>query len=176
MVRIAALASLAALTACQTAGVQDTLGSAKKDEGLTSEDLRGYCPNVTLREGTAILQTYVKKHDDDPDYLVYQATITDVTRICNYENGQLHMTVAAAGRVVNGPKGTRGNLELPIRVALKQGESLPYSQLGKITVDVAPGAGATQFIYKDENVYIPAPTVPNVAVYVGFDEGPYNTP
>ena len=53
---------------------------------------------------------------------------------------------------------------------------MPYSQLGKIQVAVAPNAGATQFIFKDSQVVLPAPTQQNLQVFVGFDEGPYNTP
>ena len=86
------------------------------------------------------------------------------------------MEVVAAGRVVEGPKGKSGSLELPVRVAIRQGEDVPYSQLGKIQVAVAPNAGATQFIFKDSQVVVPAPTQQNMQVFVGFDEGPYNTP
>jgi len=86
------------------------------------------------------------------------------------------MQIAAAGRVVEGPKGTAGNLELPVRVAVRQGEDVPYSQLGKIQVAVSPNAGATQFIFKDEQVAVPAPTSQNLQIFVGFDEGPYDTP
>lgn len=173
-VRIGAIAALMALAACQTATVDDTLGTA--DEDLTAADIRGYCPRVVLREGTAILRTYTNNNDGNPDELVYQATITDVTRVCKYRNGQLLMTVAAAGRVLEGPKGTAGNLELPVRVAISQGEAVPYSQLGRINVAVQPGGAATQFIYKDEQVAVPAPQVENLQVFVGFDEGPYDTP
>jgi hypothetical protein len=175
--RIGVLFSLVALASCQTAKVADTLGGAKPgDETLTADDLRAYCPRVTLLEGTAILRTYTKGKKDDPDEIIYQATITDVTRSCKYEAGNLYMQVAAAGRVVFGPKGAAGSLELPVRVVVKQGENVPYSQLGKIQVAVPAGGEATQFIYKDEQVVVPAPKTPSLQVLVGFDEGPYNTP
>lgn len=177
--RFCALLGLVALASCQTAKVKDTLGSAKPgDEELSADDLRAYCPRVTLHEGTAILRTFTKNHKDDPDEMIYQATITDVTRACKYEGGKLYMQVAAAGRVVWGPKGATGSgsLELPIRVAVKQGEDLPYSRLGKIQVAVPPTGDAQQFIYKDDQIVVPAPTTPNLQVLTGFDEGPYNTP
>lgn len=173
--RAGALLGLFVLAACQTAKVDDTL--TDPDGELTADDLRAYCPRPTLREGTAILRTFTKGNEDNPDEIVYQATITDVTRTCRYRDGLLYMTVVAAGRVVNGPKGaTGGNLDLPVRVAIKQGEDLPYSQLGKINVPISSGGEATQFIYKDEQVAIPAPTEPSLQVFVGFDEGPYGTP
>jgi hypothetical protein len=173
--RIGILCTLLALGACQTASVQDTLGSATEDD-LTVDDLRAFCPRPVLREGTAILRTFTKNNENNPDEIIYQATITDVTRTCKYRDNLLYMTLAAAGRVVNGPKGSAGDLELPVRVAIKQGENLPYSELGKITVAVAPGAGATQFIYKDERIAVPATNPRGMQVFVGFDEGPYDTP
>ncbi|MEN0000087.1 MAG: hypothetical protein AAF940_04320, partial [Pseudomonadota bacterium] len=62
------------------------------------------------------------------------------------------------------------------RIAVQQGEQLPYSTLGNLNVTVIPGAGATQFIYKDEQIVLPEPTIRNLVVLVGFDEGPYDTP
>jgi hypothetical protein len=177
--RFGILLGLVALASCQTAKVGDTLGSAKQgDEGLSADDLRAYCPRVTLNEGTAILRTFTRNNKDNPEEIIYQATITDVTRACKYDGGNLYMQIAAAGRVVWGPKGAggSGSLELPVRVAVKQGENLPYSKLGKIQVTVPPTGDAVQFIYKDDQVVLPAPTAPNLQVLTGFDEGPYDTP
>ena len=162
-----------ALSACQTGPPDEVLNV---DDAITEADLLAYCPRPTLLEGTAILRQYTDGNEDNPDEVVYQAAITDVTRSCRYRNGQLFMQVAAAGRVLNGPKGTGGQLNLPIRVAVKEGENLPYSALGKLDVTVIPGAGATQFIYKDEQIVLPEPEARNLVVLVGFDEGPYNTP
>ncbi|MEL6435580.1 MAG: hypothetical protein AAFP99_02180 [Pseudomonadota bacterium] len=162
-----------AVAACQTGTPEDVLNV---EEQFTEADLRAYCPRPNLLEGTAFLRTFTNGNDGNSDEIVYQATITDVTRTCRYRNGQLFMTVAAAGRVVNGPKGSGGQLDLPVRIAVQQGESVPYSTLGRLDVTVVPGAGATQFIYKDEQIVLAEPSEQNLVVLVGFDEGPYNTP
>ena len=164
-----------ALVACQTSTTDDTLGSAA-EEKVTEADLRAYCPRVQLNEGTAFFQTYTKGNEDNAEELIYQASISDVTRTCRYRDGQLFITVAAAGRVVNGPKGTGGSFTMPIRVAIKEGDQLPYSRLGKFDVSVTPGAGASQFIYKDDQIVLPEPAIRNIQILVGYDEGPYNTP
>lgn len=168
--------AMIALAACQTASTQDTLQSAAEEEKVTEADLRAYCPRVQLNEGTAFFTTYTKGNDDNPDEIIYQASISDVTRTCRYRDGQLFITVAAAGRVVNGPKSTGGNITMPIRVAVKEGEGLPYSRLGQFDVPVTPGAGATQFIYKDDQIVLPEPAIRNIQILIGYDEGPYNTP
>ncbi|MEM8539652.1 MAG: hypothetical protein AAGF25_01750 [Pseudomonadota bacterium] len=164
-----------ALVACQTSSTEDTLGSAA-EEKVTEADLRAYCPRVQLNEGTAFFQTYTEGNEDNADELIYQASISDVTRTCKYRDGQLFITVAAAGRVVNGPQGTGGNITMPIRVAVKEGDQLPYSRLGRFDVAVTPGAGASQFIYKDDQIVLPEPAIRNIQILVGYDEGPYNTP
>lgn len=176
-VLLASVFALAAFTlaACQTSSTEDTLGSAA-EEKVTEADLRAYCPRVQLNEGTAFFQTYTDGNEDNADELIYQASISDVTRTCRYRNGQLFITVAAAGRVVNGPQGTGGSITMPIRVAVKEGDQVPYSRLGKFDVTVTPGAGASQFIYKDDQIVLPEPAIRNIQILVGYDEGPYNTP
>ena len=171
---LATFVGLATLAACQSAGTDEVLDVSTSDETFTEADLRAYCPRVSLLEGTAYLRTYTGGNEGNPDEVIHQAVITDVTRTCRYRNGQLFMTVAAAGRVVNGPKGSPGSLDLPIRVAVRAGENLPYSQLGRL--DVAMGGGATQFIYRDDQIVLPEPQMRNLQVLVGFDEGPYDTP
>ncbi len=171
-----ALAATVLIAGCQMMGGAGNVLDVSPDDAFTAEDLRAYCPRATLLDGTAYLRTYTSGNDGDPDEVVYQATITDVTRTCRYRNGQLFMQIAAAGRVVNGPKGQPGSLNLPVRVAVRAGENLPYSQLGRIDVAMNQGAGATQFIYKDEQIVLAEPQVRNLQVLVGFDEGPYDTP
>lgn len=176
--RFGALIGLLGLASCQSMNLGDAFKSKADAEGkpgdeqLSGADLRAYCPRVTLLEGTAILRTYAKGHQDDPDYIIYQATITDVTRTCQYQGGNMYMHVAAAGRIVWGPKGTAGSLDLPVRVAVKEGDTVAYSQLGHIQVSVPAGKDAIQFIYKDDQIVVPAPTDQNLIVLTGFDEGP----
>ncbi|MEN0002008.1 MAG: hypothetical protein AAF940_14095, partial [Pseudomonadota bacterium] len=104
VLKFAMLGGLAlAVTACQTGSPEAVLNV---DDAVTEADLRAYCPRPSLLEGTAILREYTEGNDGNPEEVVYQAAITDVTRSCRYRNGQLFMQVAAAGRVLNGPKGT----------------------------------------------------------------------
>lgn len=176
---VLALAALTVLAACQTgenAGDVLTLDGAGGEEVITAADLRAYCPPIILREGTAFFRQYTDGNDGNADELIYQASIADVTRSCKYRNGQLLMTVAAAGRVVAGPKGGAQTVELPIRVAITAGEANPYSQLDRLSVSLTPSAGASQFLFNNDQIAIPEPAERNLTVFVGFDPGPYDTP
>jgi hypothetical protein len=183
------------LAGCQSGGGLSKLDPGVKDAPpppstkISEKDLLAYCPTLTLREGTAYYSEYVKgakkpKPDEDdpladpnarPDNSanrIYQAAITDVTRSCNYNGGMLTMTVAAAGKVVPGPKAKTGSVTLPIRVAvLRDGEAI-YSNLAKYPVQIADTSEAAQFLYSNANVTFEAPAKRNIQVFVGFDAGP----
>ncbi|RLQ89378.1 hypothetical protein D8780_03840 [Notoacmeibacter ruber] len=164
----------ATLAACQSAGDGLDVAGAEKDksdiERVSFEDLRGYCPTVQLREGTAYFNVY--EGDETSQNVRYQAAITDVTRQCKYENGQLAMKVAVAGRVLLGPQGSSGTVKLPIRVAaLTGGDEVLYSEIQPYTLEVN-ASGATQFIYTDSDIRVSQPDARNIVIYAGFDEGP----
>jgi len=180
-----------ALAGCQSGGGLSKLDPGVKDAPpppstkISEKDLLAYCPTVTLREGTAFYATYAKgvkkaKTDEDdplanPDAtdnsanLIYQASITDVTRSCAYNGGMLTMTVAVAGKVVPGPMGKAGSMTLPIRVvALRDGDVI-YSNLAKYPVQVTDNSEAAQFLYSNANVTFEAPAKRNIQVFAGFD-------
>ena len=79
---------------------------------------------------------------DDPTKIIYQASISDVTRSCTRADGMLTMNVAVAGRVVPGPVGTPGNVTMPIRIVVVRGEEVLYSQLHKHQVAIGRRRGA----------------------------------
>ncbi|MCC0026245.1 MAG: hypothetical protein R3D65_03255 [Zhengella sp.] len=167
------------LSACQssdTAGTMDVSGTDAQPPvaQITQDELEAYCPRVSLREGTAYFSSYEKGGEGQQDKLRYQASIGSVTRSCNYADQGLVMTVGAAGRVVPGPKGAAGTITMPIRVAVVEGDKVLYSKLHEQTVQVSQ-TGATQFIFTDPGVNLPRPSGPNYLVFVGYDEGPYNT-
>lgn len=163
---------LLGLAACSTTKSEDTTTVA--ENRVTETELRAYCPSITLLEGTSFLSKYEKGGQDDPAQLIYQATVTDTTRACKYGNGTLSMEVAASYRVVPGPKFKGGNVSLPIRVAVVEGDKTVYSKLHRPTVNIT-GNTAGQFVLNDNSVSIPIPSKQNVKVLIGFDEGPYNT-
>ncbi|MEP9397100.1 hypothetical protein [Mesorhizobium sp. KR2-14] len=146
-------------------------GSTAAQPKVLASELQAYCPRVTLREGTAYFNTYAKGGQDDPAKLVYQASISDVTRSCSRADGMLTLNVAAAGRVVPGPAGVPGSVNMPIRVAVVRGDELLYSKLHTVQVAM-PDSSAAQFVFNDPNVTFPIPTEASVQVFVGYDEGP----
>lgn len=153
---------------------QDQTGD-QSEEAVRESELRAYCPPVTLKSGTAYFTTYKGSDRTNPENVIYQASIIDVTRSCEYGSEGATMTVAVAGKVVPGPAGGEGTITMPIRIAATRGDAVLYSQLFRHEVAVDDTSGATQFIFTDPGVTIPAPVDGTVQVLAGYDEGPYNT-
>lgn len=165
------LLTVAGCNTTDTKNAADTT-SVTEDNRITAEELRAYCPSVSLREGTAYFSKYAKSAEKTPEQLIYQATITDTTRACKYGNGNMTIEVAAAGRIVPGAKFSAGTTNMPIRVAVVEGDKVVYSKLHQQSVALSDKA-AKQFVFNDNQVTIPMPERQNVQVFVGFDEGPY---
>jgi len=166
-----------AAAGCQssdTSQVADANGGQLKppQEKVLESELRAYCPPVALREGTAFYRTYAKGAKDDPQKLVYQASISDVTRSCTRNEGMMTINVAAAGKIVTGPAGAAGTITMPIRIVVVRGDEVLYSQLHKHQVNVTDTTAAMQFVFNDPNVVIPIPAERTVQVFAGYDEGP----
>jgi hypothetical protein len=177
IVRNSGLLFLLALAGCNTGtgtSVLDVGGNAAtkaEEEKVLASELIGFCPKVVLREGTAFTTVYEKGGEGDPARAIYQGTIADVTRACKRENGILTINVAAAGRVVPGPKANGKTISLPIRVAMVEGESVLYSQLQNFQVTIVAGQAATQFVFNDPNPSVPISSSKAIQIFVGFDEG-----
>ena len=158
-------------------GTQGQNPNAKTRLANTRNALTDYCPAVRLRSGTETFRvTPEGGNKEDASQLRYQATITKVARECAYVGDNLEIKVGARGRLITGPQGQPGQFEMPIRVAVTQGEETIYSQLHRPKGSIAEGTTNGNFSFVDDKVVIPAPKSPNVRVFIGFDEGPYNTP
>lgn len=175
-------------------GKTDTTPPPPPDPKVLASQLQAYCPKVTLRDGTAYFNTYAKgsqkpkkkaaqdaeaaaleagsDQQDDSAKIIYQASITDVTRDCIRANGSLTMKIAVAGKVVPGPMFSPGTITMPIRIAVMHGTEVLYSQLHQHKVQVTNPSSATQFVFTDSNVVVPEPTARDYQAYAGYDEGP----
>lgn len=169
------------LAGCSTSGTGSMLGNfglAKNNNDappppkISDVELRSFCPPVQLRDGTAYYNTYERGGKDDPARIVYQASLTDTTRTCQHANGNIVIDVAAAGKIVPGPKVKAGTISMPIRVAVTLGDKVLYSKLEKYPVDVTDMNAATQFVFNERGVTVPDDSAQSIRVYVGYDEGP----
>jgi hypothetical protein len=130
-----------------------------------------YCPDLRVREGTEMLRRYERGKEDDTGSLIWQASIGDTARECLYDpQGNVTIRIGVSGRVLAGPKGGPGVVNVPLRiVVVKYGEAVLYSELKPLAVTI-PASNSTVF----RNVYeatVPSPGRDrDYLIYVGFDE------
>lgn len=164
----ALLAGAALLSACSTSGTGAPAPgpAAPAPQAVASAGVvPDYCPQVSLREGTAILR---KGAGDDLQYL---ASIASTTRSCRVKDGELYMEVGVAGRLVPGPAGRPSSVNLPIRIAIVNAGAVAYTNLGQVQVSTDPAGGPKNFTYVDRAIRIPMPAGRTLTVFAGFDEG-----
>lgn len=169
----AGAALLGIVAGCQAGDTLGGLGGGRATPPpaqVTQAELLGYCPSVAVRQADAILDSYQRGGQDDPSRLIYRATLNDATRSCAYRDGQTHMTIAIAGRVVPGKASTVGNMRMPIRISVYEDTQQIYSQLHNYDVAIGDTIGATQFVFSDSSFSMPNPTRRNIRVIVGYEK------
>lgn len=131
------------------------------------------CPSITIRAGAAAWQI-----SDGPGAtnVRYQGSMGQLARECAILGETMTMRVGIEGRLLVGPKGGPGNVNVPIRVALVQEGPTPkpiWSKFYSVPVTIPPGASQAIFSQVEDDLTFPMPTpasaLEKYVVYVGFD-------
>ena len=146
------------LAGCNSSSPGLGLGSASTPDTAAGAQaatpvVQAYCPQVVMLEQNAFYRSYARGGQDDPQKLIYQASLADATRQCTANETTMTINVVAQGRIVQGPAGTTGSVTLPILVEVVDGDNVIYSQ--KVSFPVETPAGGTQFIFNKADVQIP---------------------
>lgn len=133
------------------------------------------CPNVDIRHGAGTIAINTNARDPQAMQLRYQISVAQTARECANVAGNLQIKVGLQGRVVLGPAGTPGTIEIPVRYALVEDGPQPktvYSNLYRIPVTIGEGQLNAAFTHIEEAMSVPMPS-PGVfdryVIYVGFD-------
>ncbi|MGD9922118.1 MAG: hypothetical protein AB7V13_11815 [Pseudorhodoplanes sp.] len=133
------------------------------------------CPNVDIRQGAGTIAINTNARDPQAMQLRYQISVAQTARECANVAGNLNIKVGLQGRVVLGPAGTPGTLEIPVRYALVEEGAEPktvYSKLYRVPVTVSDGQPSVAFTHIEDAMSVPMPsraTFDRYVVYVGFD-------
>src|SRR5262245_9941405 len=76
------------------------------------------CPGVDIRAGTSTLNVTTKAGPATAGDLRYQLSIGQTARECNVQAGAMSIKVGVQGRVILGPQGTSGQVDIPLRYAV----------------------------------------------------------
>ena len=107
--------------------------------------------------------------------LRYQVGIRATARECRLVGGIVSMKVGVQGRIILGPAGGPGEVQIPLRVAIVQEGVEPktvVSRLQEVTVTVPPNDSNVPFTHVEDGLTFPMPpggAIDSYIVYVGFD-------
>ncbi len=76
------------------------------------------CPGVEIRRGAATLNVASKTTEATAADLRYQVSFGQLARECIVAEGNLTIKVGVQGRVIIGPQGGPGNVDVPLRYAV----------------------------------------------------------
>jgi hypothetical protein len=134
------------------------------------------CPTVDLRTGAGTYTVAGKPPEAAPTDVRYQLTLTQLARQCTVTGANLVMKVGVQGRIIVGPAGGPGQIDLPLRYAVVREGVAPRTiatKFKRVPADVPPGQSNVVFSDVEEDLSFPMPSRAELAaymVYVGFDE------
>jgi hypothetical protein len=137
------------------------------------------CPEVKVRTGAATLIIGSKPGEGEPNALDvrYQGSIMRTARECHLNAGIMTMKVGIEGRVITGPAGGPGSVEVPLRIAVvHEGLANTLTVTSKFAREMVTLTGTVDragFTHIDSDISFPLPTpvtdISTYVVYVGFD-------
>ena len=134
------------------------------------------CPGVEVRPGASTLSIAGKGSDSAALDLRYQGGIVRTARECHVSAGNMTMKIGVEGRLVLGPAGGPGQVDIPLRYAVVHEGPEPkaiVSKLYRVAVTVPPNEGRVSFSHVAEDIAFPMPQrvaiIDSYVVYVGFD-------
>lgn len=136
------------------------------------------CPEVQVRTGASTLMIGSKPGEGEPAALDvrYQGSILRTARECHINAGMMTMKVGIEGRVITGPAGGPGTVDVPLRIAVVQEGVAPKavaSKFGKEVVTMNNAVDRATFTHIEPDIVFPLPQplalIDRYVVYVGFD-------
>ncbi len=174
---VVAVLSLGACSTIDAITPSAQSGMGKFLRGTTAEpttiDLEQFrktvsCPPVQILPDTQTLRVTTGKSEYEEGVVRYQATLSQTARECTPGSEGKQARVGLAGRALSGPKGPAGTIKLPLRVVVREGDSVTYSKLHVVTVDLTAAEPSKDWAFVDSDIVIKDPEI--AKILVGFDE------
>jgi hypothetical protein len=107
--------------------------------------------------------------------LRYQASFLQTARECTVSGPNLTIKVGVQGRLVVGPAGSAGTVNVPLRYALVREGLEPktlWTKMFLVPVSIPPGQLNLPWIHVEEEMTVPRPSdkdLESAIIYIGFD-------
>ena len=110
-----------------------------------------------------------------PTTLRYQAVIAKTARECGIQNGTMTIKVGVQGRIILGPAGSPGRIDVPMRIALVKDaldRKTIWTKLYRVEVSLPAGQANVPFVHIEESLAFQVPDAAELGsyvIYVGYD-------
>lgn len=132
------------------------------------------CPRFTVWPRDKMLTIYEAGRVGDGLAIIYRGEITKAARECAIAPGRVTMKYGFAGRVLLGPRGRPGAIDLPLKVHITdKTRNIVSSENVQLSVTISPD-NPVGFFSAVRNISFAVPTgVPpsEYRVYIAFDRG-----
>lgn len=134
------------------------------------------CPPVEVRQGASTL-TVSPAGEKSAMSVKYQGEFVRTARDCTVANGSMAMRIGVEGRIIVGPMGGPGEVDVPLRIAVVQespgGMRAIATKFIRIPVTLGPNDGSALFTHVEEGLSFPVPNptsqLDDYIAYIGFD-------
>jgi hypothetical protein len=136
------------------------------------------CPFIDIRQGASTLTIPPPPVDggNEAMALKYQGDFVRAARECKVVGNQMVMKIGVQGRIIVGPAGVPGQVDVPLRIAVVEspqaGAKMITTKLIHIPVTIGPDGANATFTHIEEGLSFPLPssvTLDSYIVYIGFD-------
>jgi hypothetical protein len=148
-------------------------GASEASASATPPDFE--CPSVAIRHGASTLQIPDSPAEQSALTTRYQVGIGQTARECRLVGNIVTIKVGVQGRVILGPAGGPGQLDVPLRYAVVQEGTEPktiVTKLQRTSVTIPPDQTNVMFTLIEEDLSFPMPKggdIDSYVVYIGFD-------
>jgi hypothetical protein len=133
------------------------------------------CPTVDIRTGAGTLTLGANPAEKSPTDVRYQLSFSQWARQCTAVGSTLNIKVGVQGRIVVGPAGGPGPVDVPLRYAVVREGANPktiVTRFKRIAAEVPPGETNVAFSDVEDDLSFPIPPSDELVayiLYVGFD-------
>jgi hypothetical protein len=134
------------------------------------------CPGLDIRPGASTLNIAIKTAGATGSDLRYQLSVGQTARECRVQDGRMSVKVGVQGRILLGPMGSPGSIDIPLRYAVvREGPEprLIVTKLKRIGATIPAGQTHIKFVDIEDGLNFALPSTSELeayVVYVGFDE------
>jgi hypothetical protein len=133
------------------------------------------CPPVDIRQGASTFSINTAAKNPADSQLRYQGNFAQTARSCSRTGTTMTIKLGVQGRVILGPGGGPGQVDVPLRFALVEEGVQPktvWTKFYKVPVIIGEGQPNVSFTHIEDDLTVPMPdknTLDAYVLYIGFD-------